>query len=497
MAHLSLKKHPLVLEISARILIQKATELNKAKSTFREVPDSLLSTWSRQGFHAVWFMGVWTTGEIGRQSSLDHSENYHHSLPDWTPGDVSGSPYAIQDYCVHPLFGGNEALATLRERMAAHGLSLILDFVPNHTAHDHDWVSQFPDYYVRGNQESLQTQPQNYSQMGEDIFAYGRDPYFAGWADTFQLDYRRKDTREAMIQTLLAISEQCDAVRCDMAMLVLSDVFEGTWGTLQEEGFEEDEFWATAIDRVRSQWPDFQFIGEAYWQMEARLQMLGFDYTYNKTLYDHLQHHSIAQARASLEDVGFANQSVFFIENHDEPRAVFSFPNEQYRHVAAFLSLTLPGMRLVHDGQLEGRKRHHSVHLGRRQEESENTLETDYYRRLFEILQLSHVGQGNWKPLEISPTGNENPTSEQLMAFLWDDPLHSRRNLVIANTSARQSEGFIPIRFFEVGGRSWILEDLLSEQKYHRDGTELSERPGLYVRLQPYQKQIFDIKRSK
>ena len=83
------------------------------------------------------------------------------------------------------------------------------------------------------------------------------------------------------------------------------------------------------------------------------------------------------------------------------------------------------------------------------------------------------------------------------MAFLWDDPLHSRRNLVIANTSARQSEGFIPIRFFEVGGRSWILEDLLSEQKYHRDGTELSERPGLYVRLQPYQKQIFDIKRSK
>ncbi len=62
------------------------------------------------------------------------------------------------------------------------------------------------------------------------VFAYGRDPYFAGWPDTLQLNYANPATQEAMIATLVKIAGQCDGVRCDMAMLVLPDVFERTWG---------------------------------------------------------------------------------------------------------------------------------------------------------------------------------------------------------------------------------------------------------------------------
>ena len=62
------------------------------------------------------------------------------------------------------------------------------------------------------------------------ILAYGRDPYFSGWPDTVQLDYSNPATQEAMMKELLRIADQCDGVRCDMAMLILPEVFERTWG---------------------------------------------------------------------------------------------------------------------------------------------------------------------------------------------------------------------------------------------------------------------------
>ena len=87
------------------------------------------------------------------------------------------------------------------------------------------------------------------------MLAYGRDPYFEGWPDTLQLNYGNPQLQEAMIGELLRIAGQCDGVRCDMAMLVLPDVFERTWGLRAEL------FWPKATQRVREQSSGLLFHG--------------------------------------------------------------------------------------------------------------------------------------------------------------------------------------------------------------------------------------------
>ena len=122
----------------------------------------------------------------------------------------------------------------------------MLDFVPNHMGPDHPWVKDHPEYFVPGTASDLEKNPQNYQRVksgkGDLILAYGRDPYFSGWPDTVQLDYSNPATVEAMTRELLRISGQCDGVRCDMAMLILPEVFEKTWGR------KAQPFWANAIN---------------------------------------------------------------------------------------------------------------------------------------------------------------------------------------------------------------------------------------------------------
>src|SRR6266550_985666 len=178
------------------------------------------------------------------------------TLADLREEDIAGSGFAITGYTVHPGLGGDAALARLRGRLRQRGLSLMLDFVPNHTGLDHPWVEDHPEYYVPGTELDLTRAPQNYTWVkrtrGDLLLAHGRDPYFPGWPDTLQLDYNNPATQEAMIGELLRIAGQCDGVRCDMAMLVLPDVFERTWGR------RAPLFWPNATRRVRERVSGFR-----------------------------------------------------------------------------------------------------------------------------------------------------------------------------------------------------------------------------------------------
>ena len=114
------------------------------------------------------------------------------------------------------------------------------------------------------------------TQAGERVLAHGRDPYFDGWPDTLQLNYGKALLQQAMIGELQRIAGQCDGLRCDMAMLVLPEVFERTWGIRSEP------FWPRAIGAVRHRHPGFEFMAEVYWDLEWTLQQQGFDHTYDK-----------------------------------------------------------------------------------------------------------------------------------------------------------------------------------------------------------------------
>src|SRR6516165_5080906 len=100
--------------------------------------------------------------EINAWAWLTHLERKYQrkldlgSIPtDFTEADVSGSPYCIRSYTVEPHLGGRKALAAARSNLASRGLNLLLDFVPNHVAPDHPWVTQHPEYFVQGTPESL------------------------------------------------------------------------------------------------------------------------------------------------------------------------------------------------------------------------------------------------------------------------------------------------------------------------------------------------------
>jgi len=485
--------YPSLYQINTRVLVRELGRELGRPATLDDIPDEYLDRVARQNFDWVWFLGVWQTGAAGQKVSRENEgwqREFREFLPDFTEDDVCGSPFAVVRYEAHTHFGGNAALDRLRDRIHARGMKLLLDFVPNHTALDHEWVAQHPEFYVHGSEEDLRNEPQNYIRMGNgdasSIFAFGRDPYFDGWPDTVQLNYAEPSLQEAMIAELKRIADHCDGVRCDMAMLVLPDVFERTWRRRPEP------FWPRAIERVRERHPDFLFMAEVYWDLEWTLQQQGFNYTYDKRLYDRLREGHARPVRDHFRaDMDFQMRSARFLENHDEPRAAAVFPPEQHR-AAAVLTFLCPGLRFFHDGQFEGRTKKITVHLDRRPYEAVDTSLLEFYEHLLACVNLHAIRNGAWSLLEGTAAWEGNWTTDCFICFAWVD-LPQDRLLVVVNFAPNQSQCYLRLPFADLAGRSVLLEDLMGHEAYERDGTELCER-GLYLDLGGWGYHVFRVK---
>ena len=405
--------------------------------------------------------------------------------------DIAGSGFAISSYTVHSALGGDAALARLRERMRKRGLRLMLDFVPNHMATDHPWVEQHPDHFVHGSEIDLSRSPQNYTRVttsrGPVLLAHGRDPYFDGWPDTLQLDYANPGTQAAMIAELGKISGQCDGVRCDMAMLILPEVFERTWGRRPEP------FWPNAIASVRQQHPEFLFMAEVYWDMEWTMQQQGFDYAYDKRLYDRLREGPAQAVRDHLRaGLDYQNRLARFLENHDEPRAAATFrPGVQ--EAAAVITYLGPGLRFFHQGQFEGRVKRISPHLVRGPNEPVNTTIAQFYHRLLDLLRRPVVREGEWQLLECTPAWEGNTSCDALIASAWQDSGDTRL-MVSVNYADHQSQCYVRLPFAGLAGGTWRLSDLLGTAQYDRDGNDLQSH-GLYLDVPPWHCHVFEITR--
>ncbi|MFD5756039.1 alpha-amylase family glycosyl hydrolase [Streptomyces sp. NPDC127044] len=254
------------------------------------VPGEVWDEVARPGVDTVWLMGVWERSPAGLGIALRDDRllaSFRDALPDLTPADIAGSPYCVRDYVVDESLGGPEGLAAARAELAARGVRLILDYVPNHVAPDHPWLTERPDRLVRGTPDELARAPEAFLEAGGQVYARGRDPYFPPWPDVVQLNAFSDDLRAATVDTLAAIGDQADGVRCDMAMLLMNDVFAKTWGDQAGTSPAED-FWPYVIRKVRERHPDLLFVAEAYWDLEWDLQQQGFDHCYDKRLYDRL-----------------------------------------------------------------------------------------------------------------------------------------------------------------------------------------------------------------
>ncbi len=276
--------------------------------------ESHLPRLQKMGVDILWFMPVQPIGVKNRKGSL-------------------GSYYSISDYtAVNPEFG---TLADFKRVVAqAHqlGMKVILDWVANHTAWDHPWVAQHPDWYKK-------------NELGEiHAYTYRSTPESESeyWTDVVGLDYSNKPLWQAMTEAMLywLREAEIDGFRCDVASLVPTP------------------FWVQARRALEQIKPVFMLA-----ESDApELHEQAFDMTYDWRLYDTLK--LIAAGKAGVNELkAWWTQEqknyppdayrMRYTANHDSNSwhgTDTSFYGDANK-IVGLLTATLPGMPLIYGGQ--------------------------------------------------------------------------------------------------------------------------------------------------
>lgn len=481
---------PVIYEINTWIWLNELSKKYRKKINLANLPAKELDELANLGFNAVWLMGVWQRSPAGLAIAREHPDimnDLRLALPDLKESDISGSPYCIRDYIVDNQIGGNEGLAIARQELAKRGMRLILDFVPNHVAPDHPWTLSNPEFFIKGTEEEIANYPHDYYRRGENIFAKARDPFYPPWPDILQLNVFDGNLCKAMLETLKKIAVQCDGVRCDMAMLLMNDIFSKTWADKAGQKPEQD-FWEYTIPEVKRYFSGFAFIAESYWDTEPALLNQGFDFCYDKRYYDYLQESAEKSKHRLTDCIPINDKLLRFLENHDEKRAVGLFSIEIHKALA-LSSLTQQGAKLLHDGQLEGRTVKVPVFLSRRQNEPENKYIKEFYLKLLKILQSEAIHNGKWSICEVSGW-YDNQSCLNLLVWEW---LGDHENLLfVVNLSDQPAQALVRSSYSYPPGRTYQLFDVISGELFIRDGDEMNN-PGLFVGLQAWGAHAFHI----
>ncbi len=487
-------KYPVIYEINAFAWLHCLSVKYNEVLTFESVPFEEWDLLGSLGVDAVWFMGVWERSPAGiqvvRKNEALMSE-FRKVLPDFQDEDLIGSAYCIRNYVVDKGLGGTEGFAYARKMLASRDIRLILDFVPNHVAPDHKWAFEHPEYFIRGSEDDLKNDSSSFIRAGQNVIALGRDPYFPAWPDVLQLNAFNKGLQNAVKETVSIIASQCDGIRCDMAMLMMNKIFERTWGARAGEKPASD-YWERLIPAIKIQNPDFKFIAESYWDLEWDLQQQGFDFCYDKSLYDRMEHNNTENVRQHLlGEMSYQDKMIRFLENHDEPRAASIF-NSQKEKMAAVIVSTLPGAKLLHEGQFEGFKTRVPVFLGRRPVEQPDTDLLGFYYKLLKKVENDVFRNGCWRLCKLSGWP-DNCSFQNILAYCWQNDCD--RYLIIVNFSDHLSQAILKLQWEDLPGKNWFLYDVLSADPYERNGSEMMEK-GLFVELKPWNCHFFKIEQN-
>ncbi|MFB1047172.1 alpha-amylase [Streptomyces chrestomyceticus] len=490
-----LPAQPVVYEVNTRVWLREVGRRTGGPAGLGDVPKDAWDEITPHGIDAVWLMGVWERSPRGRGIALwDPSLRtaFDRAVPGVEEGEIAGSPYCIRRYEVDATLGGAEGLAAARAELDSRGIGLLLDYVPNHVAPDSPWVTEHPEYFVRGTVDEVRRDPAAYLDTGTAVLARGRDPFFPPWPDVVQLNAFEPALRRATTDVLGRIGQVCDGVRCDMAMLLMNDIFARTWG--QRAGSPPpDDFWPTVIGGVRERHPAMTFVAEAYWDLEWDLQQQGFDFCYDKRLYDRVLNEGPESVRQHLTaDETYQRKLVRFLENHDEPRAAETLHPAKER-AAAVLIATLPGATLWHEGQFTGRRTHLPVFLDRRPDEPADTALRAFHERLLAGVHRSGMRTGRWQLLECAGW-SDNASAANLLAWCWAGP--AGRFLTVLNLSDQPAQGRVRLPWPELDPGTWVLTGLLDGERYSRSGTELTG-PGLFVGLDAWGTHVLAVGRDR
>ena len=491
-----LRRHPHLYEINTWAWLEELSARAGRQIGLRDVPDSEWDSFARLGFDIVWLMGMWQRSPRSREIAMADPgmrSAYDRALPGWKPSDVVGSAYSVKEYAPDPRIGTWEDLDYARDKLRGRGIALFLDFVGNHTALDHPWTREHPEFYVQGTAQDFERDPGSFCRIENDkgvvYIAYGRDPYFPPWTDVAQLNHFSLEMRAAQINSLRNIARHCDGVRCDMAMLHLRDIFARVWARFLE-GIKrpETEFWQDVHREV----PELILLAEAYWGTEQQLLDLGFSFVYDKGLYDAVRDMNVGGVRAILSvDVKQQSRFARFLENHDEPRSMSVF-GKQRLFSAATLMGTLPGMRFYFEGEVEGCLEHVPVSLRTQAEWIADPFCIDIFGKILTITKDAVFHEGQWRLLEITDTGDS--TSGNLIAYEWFSSAissTSARKVIAVNLSETTSHAWVHFDNSLDAATDYIFHDLLHDVRYPRKGSELCDH--LFVALEGFQAHLFDV----
>lgn len=362
----------------------------------------------------------------------------------------------------------------------------MLDFVPSHTARDHPWTVEHPEYYVQGSDADFARDPESWfvveSKAGPKVIAHGRDPYFPAWTDTAQPDMRKAETQAAMIDAMLSVADRCDGVRCDMAMLILSHVFTRTWGG------EMREFWPTAVQKIRAKYPEFVFVAEVYWGLDKELTDMGFNFTYDKEPLDW----AVGPTGYSRVQFDYDEEKhrcrLRFLENHDEERIASRLSFAMHKAAATWVYL-LPSANLFYIGQVFGNKLKAPVQLLRMPKEEPDAEIVQFYDKILPVLGMPATTDGKWTFFHPRQAWQGNETHWQILSQGWD--FNDQHLRVFVNWADYRSQCWVDLGFGNLQGMEVILRDRLSSKVYIRDGMELMLR-GLYLDMEPWESHIFE-----
>lgn len=364
-----------------------------------QVPDEELDNLSRWGFTGLWLIGLWERSPASQRIKQIAGNP-----------DAISSAYSLYDYVIAHDLGGNEALASLKERCRQRGIRLASDMVPNHTGIYSKWTIEHPDWFVQ-----LDYPPYpSYSFNGPDLsfssevslhiedgywdkrdaavvfkhydhrdgrtryIYHGNDGTSTPWNDTAQLNYLIPQVRETVIRTILHVARQFPIIRFDAAMTLAKKHYQRLWypqpglgsgvpsraeHCMSREEFDAafpEEFWREVVDRVAAEAPDTLLLAEAFWLMEGYfVRTLGMHRVYNSAFMNMLKMEENAKYRQTLKNVleydhRILPRFVNFMSNPDEKTAVEQFGKEGKYFGACVLLVTMPGLPMIGHGQIEG-----------------------------------------------------------------------------------------------------------------------------------------------
>ncbi len=264
----------------------------------------------------LWFMPLQPIGELNRKGGL-------------------GSYYSVRDYtAVNPEFGTLNDFNRVVEKAHALGLRVIIDWVANHTAWDHQWTTEHPDWYLKDERGQIHSYVYRANPQAEPEY----------WTDVVGLDWTQPAVWNAMEQAMLwwMHKTRIDGFRCDVAALV------------------PIEFW----ERVR---PRLAVLREVYLLAEAHEPVhhrAAFDGTYDWGLLDAFKRIARGEGDARdlqawwqqrVEHYGADDYRMLYTANHDsnswQGSCADLFGDVEAFKAMATLAMLLPGQPLIYGGQ--------------------------------------------------------------------------------------------------------------------------------------------------